>query len=329
MVPTILIIGGTGAQDSAIVPALSKTGKYELHVLTRNANSPAAQEVQEVGHVTLIEGDSSNAADLRRAFQGLHACCVNTNGFALGEKDELWWGVKTFEIAAEAVVKHYVYSGLPYVFKRSGYNPRYNVGHLDGKGRVVGETTFSVWRAAYLLTDIFPCIRLHLSPAHASRELDDRQLLLLPRNFLCWPRPRASRRWQGICLHQFHQRWFHRNDHIARPRIVRPVGPRASRGGEANDPRPRNRARELVQRSQSFRRSHRQAGYLQAGIAASIFRGASESNAGWIGGGSQGLWTVDYDRLDGILPGRVRSVKEWMEKVGYMGEEKVGVLGTM
>ena len=148
MLPKILIIGGTGAQGSAIVHALSKTGKYDLHVLTRNLKSAAAQELQEVGHITLIEGDSSNAADLRRAFQGIYACYVNTNGFALGEKDELWWGIKTFELAAEAGVKHYVCAGLPYVFKRSGYNPKYNVGHLDGKGRVVGETYFSAWLAA-------------------------------------------------------------------------------------------------------------------------------------------------------------------------------------
>ena len=76
MVPTILIIGGTGAQGSAIVRALSQTGKYELHVLTRNAKSPTAQEVQEIGHVTLIEGDSSNAADLRRAFQMEKVGCM-------------------------------------------------------------------------------------------------------------------------------------------------------------------------------------------------------------------------------------------------------------
>ena len=45
--------------------------------------------------------------------------------------------------------------------------------------------------------------------------------------------------------------------------------------------------------------------------------------------GSQGLWTVDYERLDRILPGRVRSVAEWMKKVGYTGEETKTVLRTL
>ena len=139
MTPKILVIGGTGAQGNAIVHALSETGKYDISVLTRNTKSAAAQEVAKIPHVTLIEGDSSNADTLRKAFKGVDKCYVNTNGFALGEKDELFWGVKTFELAAEAGIKHYIWAGLPYPYKRSGYNPKYNVGHLDGKGRVTGK----------------------------------------------------------------------------------------------------------------------------------------------------------------------------------------------
>lgn len=45
-------------------------------------------------------------------------------------------------------------------------------------------------------------------------------------------------------------------------------------------------------------------------------------------GDSQGLWTVDYESLDRLLPGRLRSVKEWMEKVHFDGESQKEVLKT-
>jgi uncharacterized protein YbjT (DUF2867 family) len=148
MTETILIIGGSGAQGSAIVRVLVQTGHYSIRVLTRSTTSDASKELAGLEGVTLIEGDSSNVAALRSAFKDVDACYVNTNGFALGEKAEIYWGIRTFEIAREAGVKHYVWAGLPYVYKRSGYDPKYNTGHLDGKGRVNGMLFFEcgLWR---------------------------------------------------------------------------------------------------------------------------------------------------------------------------------------
>lgn len=140
MVKTVLVVGGTGAQGSAVVRALAETGHYAIKVLTRQVSSEAAKDLEKIKGVSLIEGDSSDVSALRSAFKGVDACYVNTNGFALGEKAEIYWGIRTFEIAREAGVQHFVYAGLPYTYKRSGYDPRYNVGHLDGKGRVSGRT---------------------------------------------------------------------------------------------------------------------------------------------------------------------------------------------
>lgn len=39
-------------------------------------------------------------------------------------------------------------------------------------------------------------------------------------------------------------------------------------------------------------------------------------------GGNKGIIQRDYEALDRILPGRVRSVEEWMKKVEYTGEYK-------
>lgn len=39
-------------------------------------------------------------------------------------------------------------------------------------------------------------------------------------------------------------------------------------------------------------------------------------------GGNTGCWQRDYALLDEILPGRVRTLEEWMRNVGYNGEAK-------
>jgi hypothetical protein len=45
-----------------------------------------------------------------------------------------------------------------------------------------------------------------------------------------------------------------------------------------------------------------------------IYRGTYRNNTG--------ILTRDYAFLDRILPGRVKSLEEWMMKVGYTGESK-------
>jgi len=39
-------------------------------------------------------------------------------------------------------------------------------------------------------------------------------------------------------------------------------------------------------------------------------------------GGNTGCWKRDYDFLDEIFPGRIRTLEEWMRKVGYNGETR-------
>ena len=39
-------------------------------------------------------------------------------------------------------------------------------------------------------------------------------------------------------------------------------------------------------------------------------------------GGNTGCWKRDYDLLDKIFPGRIRTIEEWMQRVGYTGDQK-------
>ena len=87
--------------------------------------------------MTIVEGDSYFESDLVRALAGATHVFANTNGFAIGEKAEIYWGTRLYELARGAGVKHFVYAGLEYASKLGNFDPKYRCGHLDGKGKVV------------------------------------------------------------------------------------------------------------------------------------------------------------------------------------------------
>ncbi|KAH8817141.1 hypothetical protein F5884DRAFT_896828 [Xylogone sp. PMI_703] len=132
----ILVIGGTGAQGSPVVNALSKSGRYDVRVLTRNPTSDHAKKLAELANVTLIQGSQDSQMDLHTAFKGVYGAWVNLDGFTLGEKNELFYGIRAYEIARHHGVKHYVFANTDYVLRKADWDERYHWGHNDAKGRV-------------------------------------------------------------------------------------------------------------------------------------------------------------------------------------------------
>lgn len=137
----LLILGGAGAQNSVIAKSFSDTDKYTIHLLTRSASR--AHELGALPNIKLIEGDCYNEDDLSKSFDQVDYVFVNTNGFAIGESKEIYWGIRIYEIARRAGVKHFVYSGLPYVTHNGGFDPKRRVPFVDGKGKVVRKCQVS------------------------------------------------------------------------------------------------------------------------------------------------------------------------------------------
>jgi NmrA-like family len=135
-IPKVLVIGGTGAQGIPVVRGLVQDGAYKVRALTRNSKSPQAQKLASLGDVELIEGTFANEDDLRRGFRGCDYAFVNIDGFNAGEKTETFWAMRSYELAIEEGIKFFVYGNLDFVYKKSGYNPKFRTGHYDGKGRV-------------------------------------------------------------------------------------------------------------------------------------------------------------------------------------------------
>ncbi|KAJ6115461.1 hypothetical protein N7486_001239 [Penicillium sp. IBT 16267x] len=137
MKKTILVIGGTGAQGVPVVKALATDSKYDIRVLTRNASSRDAQQLESLPGVLMLEGNAYDENTLRQALKNTNCVFANTNGFAIGEKSEIYWGIRLYELAREYKVEHFVYAGLEYGSKLGDFNSKYRCGHLDGKGKVV------------------------------------------------------------------------------------------------------------------------------------------------------------------------------------------------
>ncbi|KAI9040681.1 NmrA/HSCARG family protein [Aspergillus affinis] len=132
----VLVIGGTGAQGLPVVKALSSSKKFSVRVLTRDAKSARAQEIVKLPNVSVVEGRQDSQEDLHRAFKGVYGAWVNTDGFTLGEKNELFYGCRAYEIARYQGVQHYIYACTDFALKHANWDEDYHWGHNDSKGRV-------------------------------------------------------------------------------------------------------------------------------------------------------------------------------------------------
>jgi len=172
-VSKIFIIGGTGAQGMPIVEALVADKKYSVRILTRDINSARAKALVALGNVELLEGSLANEATLKAGYAGCDGAYINIDGFNTGEKNEIYWGIRTYELALQAGIKFFVWGNLDYVSKKAGFDPKVRAGHYDGKGRVgewilfQNKTFQSKMRAALFTTG--PYIEMAISKATISK----------------------------------------------------------------------------------------------------------------------------------------------------------------
>ncbi|RPD63751.1 nmrA-family protein [Lentinus tigrinus ALCF2SS1-6] len=138
----ILVIGATGAQGLAVIDALLAPGAdgssspYSVRALTRNPQGTRAQELASKG-VEVVQGNIDDLPSVLAALEGAYGAYVNTDSFTIGQVKEVFAGIRIFELAKQAgTVKHYVWSSLDNVFKKSGFDPKYYAEHYTGKCRV-------------------------------------------------------------------------------------------------------------------------------------------------------------------------------------------------
>ncbi|KAK9242159.1 hypothetical protein V1506DRAFT_563140 [Lipomyces tetrasporus] len=135
----IAVIGGTGAQGMPVVRGLASSGTYTVRALTRDPSSSRFKQIQSYGPPGTVEavvGTFASEQALREIFRGAWGSFVNIDGpKSIGR-------FVAYELAIEEVIKFYVYSNLAYGYKLSGYKPEFRGGHYDAKGRI-GEWILS------------------------------------------------------------------------------------------------------------------------------------------------------------------------------------------
>ncbi|KZP00638.1 NAD(P)-binding protein [Calocera viscosa TUFC12733] len=327
--PKIVVIGGTGAQGVPAVKALSETGKYEVVVLTRKASSEQAKALAALPRVSLFEGTYINEADVWALFKGAYGAFVNTDGFVIGEKAEIFWGMRIFEIAVAQGVKHYVWGNLYYLTKLGGYDPKYRSGHMDAKNRV------AEWLLAQKLKDV--TVSVFTTCAYADMLWDGQfsPVQIEDGSFIFF-----SSIGDGvlpvIALEDIgtYVRWFFANkerasnldlvavtDILPYPDIVSAFEKVTGKKGIWKDlpfdefAKIRGMTDEIPAAFAHVSGEYHDPGGMSM----------KANFEGWWNAWRDSLVTwekIDVKLLDEINPGRIRSLEEWMRRVGFNGEKK-------
>ncbi|KAJ3871538.1 hypothetical protein F5051DRAFT_433778 [Lentinula edodes] len=141
----ILVIGATGVQGRTVISSLlapqadGTPSPWSIRALTRDPTSERAQVLSSWG-VELFKGRIDESLDsITPAFEGCYGVYVNIDSFTVGQRIEIYAGIKLYEQARRAHIKHFVWSGLDYASKLGNFDPKYRLAfHFDAKG-IVGE----------------------------------------------------------------------------------------------------------------------------------------------------------------------------------------------
>jgi uncharacterized protein YbjT (DUF2867 family) len=125
--PVIAVIGATGAQGGAVVRALVDRGAFRVRAITRNPSAYSGPADEVVG------ADLEDPQSLTTAFEGAYGVFAVSSFMGAGI-DELTQGRNAVEAAAEAGVRHFVWSTLPNVEVLS--QGKFEVPHFTHKAEV-------------------------------------------------------------------------------------------------------------------------------------------------------------------------------------------------
>lgn len=303
--------------------AFASDSNYAIRVLTRDPSSSTATELASIKGIEIFEGDCYHEPTLRKAFIGVDYVFVNTNGYAIGEKAEIYWGIRMYELAREYRLNHFIYAGYEYASKLGNFDPKYRCGHLDGKAKVV----------EYL--SVQPALPMAWSALISCMYMEGLGEVLCPYpdtenpSTLVFAAPLGTAKCPLIYLKDYgdYARWMLDTPTRSRGMVLH-VGTEDISWDELSTVFTEVTGIKSVYRDVTLDE------YFQLGVFQD-----PEAKVGYsinpddptlltIRDNFSGLWNTwkdgltkrDYNLLDEILPTRVKSVKAWMEKTGYKGE---------
>ncbi|KAG8734678.1 hypothetical protein FRC11_003804, partial [Ceratobasidium sp. 423] len=121
----VLVVGATGQQGNAVIRALSDSDDYLCLALTRNPESPKAQQLTSFKNVKLVPGDLSDIQQLRTIFEDASSAATGAiwgvfvalafPGLGKNAEGEETQGKNIAAVSREFQVQSYIYSSvIPY-----------------------------------------------------------------------------------------------------------------------------------------------------------------------------------------------------------------------
>ncbi|KAJ3835791.1 putative NmrA-like family domain-containing protein 1 [Lentinula raphanica] len=328
----ILVLGGTGAQGMMVVKALSRSKRYHARVLTRDPNSTWAQNLASLPNVTLMKGRQDSQEDLHRAFEGVYGAWVNIDGFSLGEKDELFYGIRAYEIARHHHVQHYIWASLPYTLRNGNWDEKYHT-HADSKARIrdlilaQGQEGMK----SSILTTV-PYMEMLLDGVFVPRERPDGTFV--------WMNPATTGKFALISLEDvgYYSLWLFDNisesagldltvvtDYVSFEDIARTFTKVTGKKGEHQTVT----LEEYLPMAEPY--PDAPVNWYAVGPNdardMSLLSWRQNISAFWRHWNDEVNKVADMALLDRIHPNRIKSLEEWMKKLGYDGRMRTVMKG--
>jgi len=143
----ILVTGATGQQGGSLTRLLLQK-KHKVYALTRNTQSPAAQDLRNRG-ANIVKGDLDDSDSLKRAVKDVESVFLMGTPFEDGTEGETRRGKLMADIAKENNIEHLVYSSVANADKNTGiphFESKYKVEqHIKNLGipyTIIGLTFF-------------------------------------------------------------------------------------------------------------------------------------------------------------------------------------------
>lgn len=143
----ILVTGATGQQGGSLTRLLLQK-KHKVYALTRNTQSPAAQDLRNRG-ANIMKGDLDDSDSLKRAVIDVESVFLMGTPFDDGTEGETRRGKLMADIAKENNIEHLVYSSVANADKNTGiphFESKYKVEqHIKNLGiphTIIGPTFF-------------------------------------------------------------------------------------------------------------------------------------------------------------------------------------------
>ena len=143
----ILVTGATGQHGGTLARLLLQK-KHKVYALTRNTQSPAAQDLRNKG-ANVVKGDLDDSDSLERAVKDVESIFLMGTPFEDGTEGETRRGKLMADISKENKVEHLVYSSVANADKNTGiphFESKYKVEqHIKNLGipyTIIGPTFF-------------------------------------------------------------------------------------------------------------------------------------------------------------------------------------------